>query len=82
MEKVLGPQVGAYLKALHERHGVAVDEQAHIFERGVTTKGQGRRGVGLSLVRQRLEELGGQIMVSRGHLGGALFTVVIPKEPR
>jgi len=38
--------------------------------------------VGLSLVRQRLEELGGQIMVSRGHLGGALFTVVIPKEPR
>ena len=63
-------------------HGVAVDEQAHIFERGVTTKGQGRRGVGLSLVRQRLEELGGQIMVSRGHLGGALFTVVIPKEPR
>jgi NADPH-dependent 2,4-dienoyl-CoA reductase/sulfur reductase-like enzyme len=22
MEKVLGPQVGAYLKALHERHGV------------------------------------------------------------
>ena len=63
-------------------HGVAVDEQAHIFERGVTTKGQGRRGVGLSLVRQRLEELGGHIMVSRGGLGGALFTVVIPKEPR
>ena len=60
--------------------GVAVDEQDHIFERGVTSKGQGRRGVGLYLVRQRLEELGGQIMVSRSGLGGALFTVVIPKE--
>jgi two-component system CitB family sensor kinase/two-component system sensor histidine kinase DcuS len=60
--------------------GVAVDEQEHIFEKGVTSKGHGRRGVGLHLVRQRLEELGGQIMVSRGSLGGALFTVVIPKE--
>ena len=60
--------------------GVAVDEQNHIFERGVTSKGQGRRGVGLFLVRQHVEELGGQVMVSRGGLGGALFTVVIPKE--
>lgn len=60
--------------------GVAVDEQEHIFEKGVTSKGHGRRGVGLHLVRQRLEELGGQVMVSRGGLGGALFTVVIPKE--
>ena len=60
--------------------GVAVDEQEHIFEKGVSSKGQGRRGVGLYLVRKRLEELGGQIMVSRGGLGGALFTVVIPKE--
>jgi len=60
--------------------GVAVDEQEHIFERGVSSKGHGRRGVGLYLVRQRLEEMGGQIMISRGGLGGALFTVVIPKE--
>jgi two-component system CitB family sensor kinase/two-component system sensor histidine kinase DcuS len=60
--------------------GVAVDEQNHIFERGVTSKGQGRRGVGLFLVRQHVEELGGQVMVSRGGLGGALFTVAIPKE--
>lgn len=60
--------------------GVAVDEQDHIFEKGVSSKGQGRRGVGLYLVRQRLEELGGQIMVSRSGLHGALFTVIIPKE--
>jgi two-component system CitB family sensor kinase/two-component system sensor histidine kinase DcuS len=60
--------------------GVFVDEQEHIFEKGVSSKGPGRRGVGLFLVRKRIEELGGQIMVSRGGLGGALFTVVIPKE--
>lgn len=60
--------------------GVAVDEQDHIFEKGVSSKGHGRRGVGLYLVRQRLDELGGQIMVSRSGLNGALFTVIIPKE--
>ena len=60
--------------------GVAVDELDHIFEKGVSSKGHGRRGVGLYLVRQRLEELGGQIMVNRSGLNGALFTVVIPKE--
>jgi sensor histidine kinase regulating citrate/malate metabolism len=36
--------------------------------------------VGLYLVRKCLEEFGGQIMVSRSDLGGALFTVIIPKE--
>ncbi len=60
--------------------GVAVDRQEHIFEKGVSSKGRGRRGVGLYLVRQRLDEMGGQIMVGRGGLGGALFTVIIPKE--
>lgn len=60
--------------------GVAVDQQERIFEKGVSSKGRGRRGVGLYLVRQRLDELGGQIMVSRGALSGALFTVIIPKE--
>ncbi len=33
-----------------------------------------------AITRQRLEELGGQIMVSRSGLNGALFTVIIPKE--
>ena len=60
--------------------GVAVDQLDRIFEKGVSSKGQGRRGVGLYLVRQRLDELGGQVMISRSGLGGALFTVVIPKE--
>ncbi|MDY0225603.1 MAG: sensor histidine kinase [Desulfomicrobium apsheronum] len=60
--------------------GVPVDQLERIFEKGVSSKGRGRRGVGLYLVRQRLDELNGQIMVSRGSLGGALFTVVIPKE--
>ncbi|EPR37688.1 signal transduction histidine kinase regulating citrate/malate metabolism [Desulfovibrio sp. X2] len=62
--------------------GIPDDQMERIFEKGVSSKGQRRRGVGLYLVRQRLDELGGQIMVDRSRLGGALFTVIIPKESR
>lgn len=62
--------------------GVAPDQHERIFEKGISTKGLRRRGVGLYLVRQRLDELGGHVMVGRSALGGALFTVIIPKERR
>jgi len=47
---------------------------------GVTTKSSAagaRRGLGLALVRQVVEGRGG--MISVGHDGGAVFTVVLPK---
>jgi len=62
--------------------GVPDDLLPSLFERGVTTKESDGHGVGLHLVRTHLDALGGEITVGNGELGGALFTVVIPKEER
>ncbi|PLX84558.1 MAG: sensor histidine kinase [Desulfuromonas sp.] len=64
-----------------EDSGRGVDPEIadRIFAKGVSTKGAGKRGVGLYLVANALEELGGEVTVSGGELGGALFTVMIPK---
>ncbi len=60
--------------------GVAQGDLGRIFKKGVTTKGRRRRGLGLFLVKERISDLNGQITVTESHLGGALFTVAIPKE--
>jgi two-component system CitB family sensor kinase/two-component system sensor histidine kinase DcuS len=62
--------------------GVPLEDFDRIFEKGVSTKGRDRRGVGLYLVRQRVDELGGNIFVDESPLGGALFTVTIPKDEK
>ena len=59
--------------------GVPHDMREQIFMDGVTTKSSttgARRGLGLALVRQVVEGMGG--MASVGHDGGAVFTVVLP----
>lgn len=49
-----------------------------VFEAGVTTKGDGH-GMGLSIVRQRLNEYGGDIALEAGEKETA-FTLVLPRE--
>ena len=59
--------------------GVPHELREQIFTDGVTTKSSvtgARRGLGLALVRQIVEGLGG--MVSVGQDGGAVFTAVLP----
>jgi two-component system CitB family sensor kinase len=59
--------------------GVPHDMRDQIFTDGVTTKSSAtgaRRGLGLALVRQIAEGMGG--MVSVGQDGGAVFTAVLP----
>jgi two-component system, CitB family, sensor kinase len=59
--------------------GVPHDMREQIFTDGVTTKSSvtgARRGLGLALIRQIVEGLGG--MVSVGQDGGAVFTAVLP----
>ncbi|HEX3711506.1 MAG TPA: sensor histidine kinase [Trebonia sp.] len=59
--------------------GVPPDLRDQIFTDGVTTKSSltgARRGLGLALVRQITEGMGG--MVSVGQDGGAVFTAVLP----
>ncbi|UZP65813.1 sensor histidine kinase [Desulfovibrio mangrovi] len=61
--------------------GIPVERTQAVFEKGVSSKGKDRRGVGLYLVRQQLDELGGDVLISDSNLGGALFTVTVPKRP-
>ncbi|MDG5466929.1 sensor histidine kinase [Deltaproteobacteria bacterium IMCC39524] len=61
--------------------GVPAEKSEQIFERGFTTK-QNDRGHGLYLARKALRDLGGQITLSDSDLGGALFSVFIPKQRR
>jgi two-component system, CitB family, sensor kinase len=59
--------------------GVPHDLRDQIFTDGVTTKSSltgARRGLGLALIRQIVECMGG--MVSVGQDGGAVFTAVLP----
>ena len=60
--------------------GVAADIADSLFESGVTTKSGDGHGTGLALVRRAVARLHGQITFGEGELGGALFTVIIPKK--
>ena len=62
--------------------GVSPQIVSTLFEKGVTTKEETGRGIGLFLVRRALDALQGEITVGRGEIGGALFTAIIPKGGR
>lgn len=50
-----------------------------VFYLGYSSKGE-NRGYGLYNVKQIVESLGGTIEVNNGKLGGAIFTVYLPKK--
>jgi len=59
--------------------GVSVDERNQIFERGVSSKQSGERGIGLYLVKTYVEQAGGAITIDDNEPTGAVFSVFIPK---
>lgn len=59
--------------------GVPAELTDDIFVRGYTTKSNDR-GQGLYLVKFALTDLAGQITISDSDLGGAMFSVFIPKQ--
>ncbi|ROP44912.1 sensor histidine kinase regulating citrate/malate metabolism [Pseudokineococcus lusitanus] len=65
--------------------GLAPEDAERAFRRGWSTKGDGGRlhgrGLGLALVGQAVDRLGGRIDVSRSDLGGACFAVRLPAGP-
>lgn len=64
--------------------GIPPEERELVFEpfrRGATR--EGRRagyGLGLSIVRSAVEAQGGTVRIDTSHLGGARFTVELPRE--
>lgn len=62
-------------------HGIPIEDQARIFEPYFTTKGVGHgTGLGLSVCREFLDRLGGDITVESEPGAGSTFVVRIPIE--
>ena len=55
--------------------GVAVEDRAHVLERGWSSKAQQGRGLGLAMVAQVVSRNGGTLEVTDSPLGGARFVV-------
>ena len=66
--------------------GIPAADRARVFERFERAVGPGERrsgfGVGLWVVRQLAEAMGGTVAVGDAPGGGALFTVTLPQQPR
>jgi two-component system CitB family sensor kinase len=60
--------------------GVPNEIQKSIFKEGYTTKEGKNRGIGLSIVKNSLEQLNGQVYITKSFLGGSKFTLVVPKR--
>ncbi|WP_090743849.1 ATP-binding protein [Mesobacillus persicus] len=63
-------------------NGIRDQDYPHLFEQGFSTKKGQHRGTGLALSRQVLQEIGGEIYLEEGDLGGACFIISIPKDMR
>jgi len=61
--------------------GLAADVRRHLFESFFTTKPQGL-GLGLAIVHSIIERHNGRVQAENGALGGAIFSVVLPRTPK
>lgn len=60
--------------------GVPKEWETSIFIDGFSTKCGENRGLGLALVKNSLAVLNGEVYLAKSDLGGARFTIVIPKD--
>lgn len=61
--------------------GIPEDQQEKIFQRGVSNKSDGDRGIGLYLVRQFVDRWGGSVTVENLQPSGSRFTLYLSKTP-
>ncbi len=60
--------------------GIQAADRDKIFSKGFSTKNKQGHGMGLFLVEKALKRLLGSITIGSSELGGAAFTVIIPKN--
>ncbi len=70
-----------YLAVEDSGPGLSPEAREHLFEPFFTTKEKGT-GLGLAVVYQWVQRHGGEVRVSDSVLGGACFTVVLPRRRR
>jgi len=74
-----GGSAGVVIEVADSGPGVAEGDRERIFEPFFTTKADGKgTGLGLPIVRNIVEQHGGQIAIGRSDLGGAVFRVTLP----
>src|ERR1700726_2183666 len=77
---------GAEARLTVQDHGIGISEedQARIFgafERAVTRREQGGFGIGLWVVRQLVDAMHGEVLVTSRPAEGSTFTVTLPLSP-
>lgn len=60
--------------------GIASEDYPFLFEQGFSTKQGQHRGTGLALTKHALDSIEAEILLEEGDLGGACFTIIIPKD--
>ncbi|NDI37124.1 ATP-binding protein [Chengkuizengella sediminis] len=82
--KIFMTDIGTDLIFEVEDSGLGINELdiPYIFQKGFSTKQGEDRGIGLYLVDNAVKYLNGYITTSKSELGGAVFTVALPKSPQ
>ncbi len=60
--------------------GISQEIADKIFQKGISSKKEKGSGIGLFLVAKKIKELNGEIDIDVSEMGGASFTVIIPKQ--
>jgi PAS domain S-box-containing protein len=74
------------LQVIDQGHGIAEDDQAHVFEKFASIRRSGARepssdtGLGLPFCKLATERMGGEIRLSSHREVGTIFTLVLPSQ--
>ncbi len=62
--------------------GIEIEERDHLFEKGYSSKSDKNHGLGLYLIKQLIDQWGGNITIDSELDKGSRFTLYLPKSSR